>query len=298
MKKYRNFISFIISFLLMIMVIASILVVFLKDTLLNDEYYIRVLDKQNVSRSVYDEIKKQLEYPLLANNIPRDLLDGVISEQEVRNEIEDIVVDICEYFRGDKKSVEKFNAEKYKNRCSEALNKYLTDKKIDLTEESKKDLAAIIDDSAEVVSTEIEWMNYSKLCSTNAVSSIRDKIIFLDDRSIIYALGVLQVACIVLLFLMWKNRKHRACAWLGYSLISAGLMLFIVFFSGYVSGFYENINFLQPQLKIVICEVLETMMVSLSKYGAIIAVLGIVFLSVYWRHLYRRNKREKMMLND
>ena len=60
----------------------------------NDEYYIKVLDKQNVSRSVYDEIKKQLEYPLLANNIPRDLLDGVISEQEVRNEIEDITVHI------------------------------------------------------------------------------------------------------------------------------------------------------------------------------------------------------------
>ena len=90
-----------------------------------------------------------------------------------------------------------------------------------------------------------------------------------------------------LYFVIWR-RKSRRFAWIGYSFISSGLLVFLIGLSGYISGFYDNFAIAIPYIATAISLIMRKCLLSLTFIGFIVLVIGLCFMSVYWKHLYKR----------
>ena len=99
---------------------------------------------------------------------------------------------------------------------------------------------------------------------------------------------VLNILLLSLFFAIWKRRKARAYAWIGYTLVAAGMIVFLLSFSGYLSKFYEYVIIAIPYVVEAVGFIIKKYLLNMSIIGCVITCMGIFCMSFYWKHLYKR----------
>lgn len=294
-SKKKVILSFIIGSLLMFSIILSILSVFTKVILLNYETYINMLEKKETYRQIYEFLEGNLEYALTINNIPSSVKDGVISLEEVEYEVNSIIRNTVNYFVTGINEINPIDTNKYLERLNENLDNYIRDNSIHIDSNIQNELDILKSDISQIIQSELEIIN-SDIIINSSICTILSRITTLFIRTLYLVPIILSVVFTLILSFIWRNDITRLFQWLGNSIIAAGLFIFIIFFSGYISGFYNNVIIDIIYLKEFVASLIKSWTIILTLSGAIISIVGFLMLIPIIKNYIKRSKMIKKYL--
>lgn len=294
-SKKKVILSFIIGSLLMFSIILSILSVFTKVILLNYETYINMLEKKETYRQIYEFLEGNLEYALTINNIPSSVKDGVISLEEVEYEVNSIIRNTVNYFVTGINEINPIDTNKYLERLNENLDNYIRDNSIHIDSNIQNELDILKSDISQIIQSELEIIN-SDIIINSSICTILSRITTLFIRTLYLVPIILSVVFTLILSFIWRNDITRLFQWLGNSIIAAGLFIFIIFFSGYISGFYNNVIIDIIYLKEFVASLIKSWTIILTLSGVIISIVGFLMLIPIIKNYIKRSKMIKKYL--
>lgn len=283
----KNIVSFLTSFVLMFFLIIFMLLSFFKFTILDDNFYYKVLDETRAIDVAEESILFEIKYILLSNNLPIELADNIITHNEINDNIYSLTSGILNFFIGESKEIKNINTEVYKQRIRESIENYLRENNfsdIDFTFINEAEEA--VDN---IIATEVEPLDLNKISTSDYGSKLRDLTKVLNSFIPLLVCFVISIILIGILIFTWK--RIRAVAWIGYSFFSSGLLIFLIGFSGYISKFYNNIAVISEIVKENISLILERYLINLSVIGVVFLLIGLICMIFYWIHIYKREKR-------
>lgn len=293
MRKGKNIISFFISFILMFCLIITMILIFCRVSVENQNLYYKVIDENQTANEVTNSIISKVKYVMLRNNIPESLANNIVTKEEVRTEINNSVSEMLNYFSGKTVEMKNVNTDIYVQRIKDVMNKYIQENNIYLDSKSSKlveDLSESVDD---IVNTELQTMDLNKLSKSNFGNKTRSILIMLNKNKVIFTSFAVDIVLAIILVLIWRRSKSRGLAWIGYSFVSSGILVFLVGFSGYLSKFYKNLALVSQILKKNIALIIERYFVNLTQISVIFFLLGLFLMLIYWIHIYRKEKRKR-----
>lgn len=288
-SKKKVILSFIIGSLLMFSIIASILSVFTKVIVLNPETYINMLEKKETHRQIYEFLEGNLEYALTLNNIQSSVKEGVITQYELEYEVNSIIRSTVNYFITGINEINSIDTDKYLNRLSENLDTYIRDNSIHIDSNIQSELNILKSDISQIIKSELEIIN-SDIIINSSICAILSKITSLFVRTLYLAPIILAVVFILMLAFTWRNDIRRFFQWLGNSIIASGLFIFIIFFSGYISGFYNNVIIDIIYLREFVASLIKSWTIILTLSGAITSTVGFLMLIPIIKNYIKRSK--------
>lgn len=294
-SKKKVILSFIIGSLLMFSIILSILSVFTKVILLNYETYINMLEEKETYRQIYEFLEGNLEYALTINNIPSSVKDDVISLEEVEYEVNSIIRNTVNYFVTGINEINLIDTNKYLERLNENLDNYIRDNSIHIDSNIQNELDILKSDISQIIQSELEIIN-SDIIINSSICTILSRITTLFIRTLYLVPIILSVVFTLILSFIWRNDITRLFQWLGNSIIAAGLFIFIIFFSGYISGFYNNVIIDIIYLKEFVASLIKSWTIILTLSGAIISIVGFLMLIPIIKNYIKRSKMIKKYL--
>lgn len=296
-SKSKLISSFIIGTLLMFSIIISVLSMFTKFILLNPDKYINVLEKNSIYTQMYDFLDGNLEYALAINSIDISVKDGVITEDELKLEVNSFIRSFFNYFTTGVNEFKEVDIDKYISRFNENLDNYIKENSIFLNDNAKRELESLKVEISQIIKSELELLN-KDIIVNSSVGNIAVKATKLFVSGFYLAPIALVLVLILILNFIWKSNIMRFLQWVGNSLISSGLFIFILFFSGYISGFYNNVIIDIIYLREFISNLIKGWMETLSVIGLCICIFGIFMLIPLIKNYIKRSKMIKKEKKD
>lgn len=303
MKKKNNKIkmalSVVISMLMMFSIMCTILVSFLKFTVFNPDTYLNILDSEEIHERIYDTIQGNMAYALTINNISNDVKDNVISLEEVKTEVNNIVRDFVLYLKTGENNIKPVNTDIYADRFNNNLMRFIKDNSIHVNSELKEHLEILEEDVKIVINNELQIINIDEVVKLSPVNKIAT-LVSLYMNKVFTILISASVVLALLLVIIWGKNFVEATRWIGNSFISAGLLITIVFFSGYVSKFYANIVISIEYIRNFVGFTIKEFLLVLTTYGVAALVIGLILLIPQINYSIKRSKmiRKRRTVGD
>ena len=276
-SKGQKFLSFIISILLMLSIIVSILSLSVNFIILNPNTYYKVLDKRNIYNEIYNVVDDNISYVLTLSNLSQDIKNDIISEEEVKSEVKGFVSDIMKYLRTGVNDISKVNIDTYIERFDNNLNEFFKNNSIIVNNEIKEEINSLENDVTQIIQSELQIVNVD-IINNNDVFNKVTKITSLFTSKLYFVPIILVLVFILLLFAVWRSDYVRLLQWIGNSFISSGLMIFLIFFSGYISKFYEYISISTIYLRTFISSIIKSYLGILSLWGVLAIIIGVILI--------------------
>ena len=283
----KNIISSIIAIVIMFSLIITMGIIFFQNTLINENTYKSVFEKVGTYDKVFESIEDNISYALVVNNIPKDTLKGIVSKEEVVNAMDSITDSFIGFLKGES-FTNSYDISEYKKRIDNGINKYLRDKNVYLNESQNNDIENMKTTILNIIDSELQIINFSELSKSNAMIIVSKIISVLNSNMVLISAIVINILLLSLFFVIWRRRKARAYAWIGYTLVSAGMVVFLLSFSGYLSKFYEYVIIAIPYVAETVGFIIKKYLLNMSIIGGVITCMGVFFMSFYWKHLYKR----------
>ena len=272
MKKLKNVASFIISLLLTFVFLANIFLVFFKNTILNIGLYTEALENNKGVESIYESINDNINYLMLSNNIPQDTMKDIITIEEIQDEVNSTMITMVSFILGMDSKESSLNTEPYLAKFDEKMDNFISENSI--------------------IMTELQIVDLNKFINSSVGNKIKNVLNILNGKTFSIALFLVDIILIALIALIWgKRRIYRTFAWVGYSAIASGLIIFLVSLSGYISKFYDSLIIGIPYLKNFIITILKHYLKSLCVNSLFFILLGIIFITVYFIHYTKQLKK-------
>lgn len=291
-KKSKVIASFIVGIFLMFSIIISVLSLFTKFIVLNSDKYIDILEKKEIYAQMYEFLDGNLGYALIVNNIESDVKDGVISKEELETEVNSFIKSLMSYFVTGINEVKKVDVDKYSSRFSENLNDYIRKNSIFVNSNTQNSIDILKGEISQIIKNELEIIN-SDIIINSSFSMILARITSAFVRGF-YLIPIIVVGILILILnFIWRGDNLRFLQWIGSSLIAAGLFIFILFFSGYISEFYNNVSIYTIYLRNFVSNLIKYWMLTLWVSGMIITTLGTLMLIPLIKNYIKRSKMTK-----
>ena len=291
-KKSKVIASFIVGIFLMFSIIISVISLFIKFTVLNSEKYINILEKKEIYTQMYEFLDGNLGYTLMVKSIESNVKDGVISQEELETEVNSFIRSLMNYFVTGINEVKKVDTDKYLNRFDENLNKYIRENSVFVNSSVQSDIDILKNEISQIIKSELEIIN-SDIIINSSVGMVLARITNLFVRGF-YLIPIMVVGILILILnFIWRGDIIRFSQWVGSSLMAAGLFIFILFFSGYISGFYNNVSIYTIYLRDFVANLIKSWMIILWLSGMVISVLGTLMLTPLIKSYIKRSKMRK-----
>lgn len=283
MKKLKNLASFIISLLLTFVFLANIFLVFFKNTVLDIGLYNKALENNKGVESIYESINANISYLMLSNNIPQDTMKDIITTKEIQNEVNSTMITMVSFVLGMDSKESSLNTEPYLKKFDEKMDKFISENSIIMTEDLKNDIKSIRASVNTILTSELQIINLNKFINSSIGNKIKKVLSILNSTTFSIALFATDITLIALIALIWgKKRFHRTFAWIGYSAVASGLIVFLISLSGYISKFYDSLIIGIPYLKNFIIAIIKVYLKNLCINSLFFIILGIIFIIVYF----------------
>ena len=290
----KNIISFIISLMLMFLVLATSFTLFFRATILNPKTYINVIEKHNLYNDIYENIYANIDYLVLSNNMPEDTLDELIYEEDIKQVVDDYIYYVTGFMKNEASEIPTISMEIYEARINDKIDAFLDKYSEYINDDFKNNIEDMKVTILNIIKSDLEVINLNQLSKSSAIKTIAKISTILNGGMLI----VIMFAMIILVsssyILIWRKRKFRRFAWIGYSFMSSGLLVLLIGLSGYISGFYDNFAIAIPYIATGMSLIMRKCLLSLTFIGFIVLVIGLCFMSVYWKHLYKRYTKSQV----
>lgn len=291
MRKVKSGISFLISFIMMLLLLVAMGMLFFMYGIGNEKLYFEVVKDNKTVDDIYEGVNDKLKYVMLSNNIPESVVNNIITKDEVEDSVFTTVSNVLDYIEGNNNSIKQFDSSIYSERLIEAIKSRLTENGVALTPEVLEVLDEIKESANDIIDSEVENIDVSKISSSSYSTKIQKIVAIMTNKTYFLSIIGVYIVLAISLMIMWRKSITRAFSWIGYSSLSSGALVLVVGLSGYISKFYNNIALTSETLKENISSIIQRYFITLSTIGGIFAIVGIFFVLLYWIHLVKKNNR-------
>lgn len=292
MKKLKNLASFIISLLLTFVFLANIFLVFFKNTILDIGLYTEALENNKGVESIYESINDNISYLMLSNNIPQDTMKDIITTKEIQDEVDSTMITMVSFVLGMDSNESSLNTEPYLEKFDEKMNNFIAENSITMTDNLKNNINTIRASVDTILTSELEIVDLNKFVNSSVGNKIKKAFSILNSTAFSISVLAIDIILIAFIALIWGKKKfHRTFAWIGYSSVASGLILFLISFSGYISKFYDSLIIGIPYLKNFIIAIIKGYLKNLCINSLFFIILGIIFITIYFVHYTKKLKK-------
>ena len=292
MKKLKNLASFIISLLLTFVFLANIFLVFFKNTVLDIGLYIEALENNKGVESIYESINDNISYLMLTNNIPQDTMKDIITTKEIQDQVDSTMITMVSFVLGMDSNESSLNTEPYLEKFDEKMDKFILENSILMTDNLKNNINTIRASVDTILTSELEIVDLNKFVNSSVGNKIKKAFSILNSTAFSISVLAIDIILIAFIALIWGKKKfHRTFAWIGYSSVASGLILFLISFSGYISKFYDSLIIGIPYLKNFIIAIIKGYLKNLCINSLFFIILGIIFITIYFVHYTKKLKK-------
>ncbi len=256
----KKIFSYIITLILVLLLIATIMVTVINQTLLKKDFMIGILVKNNYYKEVYDIIKDNFINNTVQSGLEESVLDGIITEEEVRNDVNSLVAYM--YNEGEL-SVDK---EIVKNRLKENIDEVIKENNKRVTSEEQHSIGLYLDTIANLYEEGITY-------STKYVSSIRSAIQKVEGL-LKKAMLAGFIAIVVVMIILFAINRKKALKYIAISMMGVGLLSIIPKIIEATSMQIHNILFLNLAFSHLIIAIIESVVTYFLVIGILLFILG------------------------
>lgn len=269
MKIFKNIISIILAFLLMLSILLTVALQIVSSTILNKDYIFGKLDEANYYNNVYEQIKDSLAGYIGPSGLDEEVLENIYTREQVKEDINLIINNIYEN-KDDKINTEDIK-EKLQNNIEASVGSGL------LTKENKKSIEDFIDKIADEYVQNISHDPYFEKLGIimNKAKDIVGKV----DGIIIFVPIILAVVILLL------NIKQISSAirFISISILTSGLIGIVIklFIEAKIN--ISNILIINDSFSEVIKNVISSILNSIntiSIIGIIVSIVVIILTNV------------------
>lgn len=258
---------FFIAFLSSVFLVCFLILFTFKITLFDDKYIEKQAVKTNYYQQLTDEINQQIEDSLLGSNIPKGVMSNVVTEKDVKK-------DVNQYFKAiynKKESYEISNTSIIHANASKLIKNYIEKNNVETVEDINQTVDNI---SNQVISIYTGYIDLPFLLSYGQKMLNYESTLFLFMVVCIVLFLVMSIA----LYTSLKGYVHRLMRYWAYIFAGGGLML--VLFPAYIlyRGIFDKLAIQSKAMYDFIHAYLSNFLWLFIYLGGISFVLGLLFI--------------------
>lgn len=269
MKIFKNVVSIILAFLLMLSILLTVAIQVISTTILNKDYILGKLEETNYYNNVYEQIKDSLEGYIGPSGLDEEVLENIYTREQVKEDI-NLVIDNIYENKDDKINTEDIK-EKLQNNIEASVGSGL------LTKENQDSIEDFIDKIADEYVQNISHDPYFEKLGTimNSVNNILDRV----DGIVIFVPIILAV----IILLLNIKQISNAIRFIAIGVLSSGIIALVVklFIEAKIN--ISNILIINDSfsevIKSVINDILGTINI-MSIVGIIVSIILIILANI------------------
>ena len=258
----KNVVSYIIVLLLIIMIVASSALIVFSTTILNKNYVLDMLKKEDYYSITYSIIMEKFKDNTIQSGLEETILDGIITKEQVENDINSFIAYL---YTGIPYQIStatvKTNLEESINRVIEENNKKVDSSEKKAIEIYVKTITDIYEDGIIFSNDYISQIQKSFEKIQNAVNKVK----------VIIYIGTIAL----IIFIVLLNRKN-ALKLLSVTAISAGILLIVPKILETIALEMQNVVILNQILSKTVIDTVEDVLLKLVIFGVLLIVFGII----------------------
>ncbi len=271
--KRKTLAGYLIGCVLAILLVCYVLLSVIRTTIFNETYVRKMFDENNYYKLIYNKILDNMEIYLEKFDVPKDILDNIYTENEVKNDIDNMIGSIFENekFKYDEQIIE--------NRIKGNINKYIDEYNVKLNNIEKF--------VNEIVSIYKKGINVF-----NVIENFID--IFQKVGGLLGIITTLLLVMSVILFISIILIKVKC---IGFTSLLTGIMLYILKFGLFKVININKLNIITNELTKVVKDILEKINSLLTTYTIVFLILGIIFVLIEILIIIRNRETKKKIKN-
>ncbi len=259
MNRFKMILGYVLGFVCSILlVVLSILVVF-KINIFNQDYVLGIFEKNNYYEEVYNESLNDAKNSLRSSGLDESVLEGLYSSADTERDVKNYLASI---YSGSKA---KIDTDAIKKRLNSNIDKYLSDKGLEVTDKNSLDI--YIDGILKLYENSVNFYGYFDDYIGFFVSLCK----YID---LFIGITVIMFTCLYMILRYYLHKKYS-----GVIVLSSGLMLIYLRYFVYAGIDFKNITIISDSFSNVIRNILTDLGNNISIIAIILIIIS-VFLNI------------------
>lgn len=264
----KKAISYVLSFVLVLMLLSLCLLAIVKSTILDEKYMISKLEDANYYERMNGEIIEQFKNYTIQSGLSDEVLENLFTEDKLKQDINNVIDSI---YTG--KELEISTSEIRENLKENILAEVEKEgKTVDFEDEAMEEYLKAIESAYE------SQVSYST-STINSIGSTFEKVISLAKTAQIIVIVVTIVIAVLIIILNIK--QIFGLNYLAISSMASGLFILIAKFLLGQSTDLKNIMLINQATSHVIQLVIEDLLAKVTIAGVVLLIIGFTFSIIY-----------------
>lgn len=264
----KKAISYVLSFVLVLMLLSLCLLTIVKSTILDEKYMISKLEDANYYERMNGEIIEQFKNYTIQSGLSDEVLENLFTEDKLKQDINNVIDSI---YTG--KELEISTSEIRENLKENILAEVEKEgKTVDFEDEAMEEYLKAIESAYE------SQVSYST-STINSIGSTFEKVISLAKTAQIIVIVVTIVIAVLIIILNIK--QIFGLNYLAISSMATGLFILIAKFLLGQSTDLKNIMLINQATSHVIQLVIEDLLAKVTIAGVVLLIIGLIFSIIY-----------------
>ena len=264
----KKLISYILTFLLVIVLVALVLITCVKGKILNSDNVLKIFDNTNFYENTYNTLNENFSNYMEQSGLDESVIKDIITVEDIKTETKNCVESI---YNNTKYTINKDDIER---RLNENINSYLDKNNRKLNSNEKKAIDTLVSKISDLYATEVFPIDLISKVNINL-----EKISNIVDLANVF----LYVCAGVLLFLLIIiNIKSimKVLNYVGVTLLSSGVVLFAPKIFVAWKMHINDINIYNRNISDIIINFINEILNYFTKTSIIFIVIAVVLLFV------------------
>ena len=264
----KKAISYVLSFVLVLMLLSLCLLAIVKSTILDEKYMISKLEDANYYERMNGEIIEQFKNYTIQSGLSDEVLENLFTEDKLKQDINNVIDSI---YTG--KELEISTSEIRENLKENILAEVEKEgKTVDFEDEAMEEYLKAIESAYE------SQVSYST-STINSIGSTFEKVISLAKTAQIIVIVVTIVIAVLIIILNIK--QIFGLNYLAISSMATGLFILIAKFLLGQSTDLKNVMLINQATSHVIQLVIEDLLAKVTIAGVVLLIIGLIFSIIY-----------------
>lgn len=264
----KKAISYVLSFVLVLMLLSLCLLAIVKSTILDEKYMISKLEDANYYERMNGEIIEQFKNYTIQSGLSDEVLENLFTEDKLKQDINNVIDSI---YTG--KELEISTSEIRENLKENILAEVEKEgKTVDFEDEAMKEYLKAIESAYE------SQVSYST-STINSIGSTFEKVISLAQ--IVQIIVIVVTIVIAVLIIILNIKQIFGLNYLAISSMASGLFILIAKFLLGQSTDLKNIMLINQATSHVIQLVIEDLLAKVAIAGVVLLIIGLIFSIIY-----------------
>lgn len=264
----KKLISYILTFLLVIVLVALVLITCVKGKILNSDNVLKIFDNTNFYENTYNTLNDNFSNYMEQSGLDESVIKDIITVEDIKTETKNCVESI---YNNTKYTINKDDIER---RLDENINSYLDKNNRKLNSNEKKAIDTLVSKISDLYATEVFPIDLISKVNINL-----EKISNIVDLANVF---LYVCAGVLLLLLIIINIKSimKVLNYVGVTLLSSGVVLFAPKIFVAWKMHINDINIYNRNISDIIINFINEILNYFTKTSIIFIVIAVVLLFV------------------